>query len=404
MSNQGPPPTHAVELSQLTGFDDAEGPADRRQVFALLLRTTVGVVLGILALDLLLWSVDRQRDLRQEGLGLPDEDLGWTNRPGFENRITKISSIGLRSPEIPADAPSTEVRILGLGDSRVYGAGRGAPNMRETWSAYLEEMLNEEEPGDWRVLNAGVQGYSVPQVCRRAMRLLPVVEPDLVLIFASPSKQNMFDSSRERGMTQVGELGLPSDLARAWPEPLWPALAVAHGWLGYSALYTRHRTQTVHRGNVLADVPNYVLSRQARSPEVDAVFQVTLADMLACSESVVAAGGMIRGCIIPHKPMASPADWRKFLRRNQELGAPPLGTTLSEPIEVLSEILQDSGMPVWSLADVMSTIGADRARYTCDNTHWSAEGHRLVAEELLEKLRADGTLEALRARRARSPR
>ncbi len=163
-------------------------------------------------------------------------------------------------------------------------------------------------------------------------------------------------------------------------------MAAVNGWLGHSALYMRHRAQTVNKGNVLAHVEKYVLSRQPRSPEVEAVFQITLRDMLACSESVTQAGGMIRGCILPHAPMASPGRWRRFLRLNQERGAPPLGTPLSEPIEVLSEILVENGMLVWSLADELQTIGGDLRTYICDDYHWSAEGHRLVAEGLLLNL------------------
>jgi hypothetical protein len=110
-----------------------------------------------------------------------DATLGWSYRPvsrarqatsEFDVAIT-INSAGFRGPrDWPAGAKS-KPRVLVLGDSFAFGWG---VDDERCFSA----VLQQREPG-WDVFNAGVSGYGTDQEEVLLERLLPVVQPDVVV-------------------------------------------------------------------------------------------------------------------------------------------------------------------------------------------------------------------------------
>ena len=85
--------------------EDLGGDLLRRgPVLRSLLLTFVSAFLGLAVVDIVVGQLDRDRDLRRNAELQPDSNLGWTNRPGIWNEKITISSLGLRSPEIPPDA------------------------------------------------------------------------------------------------------------------------------------------------------------------------------------------------------------------------------------------------------------------------------------------------------------
>ena len=188
----------------------ARGPVLRQLAVVFL-----GLLLGLVAVDVAIGRFESAKDLSDKGMLVWDETLSWTNRPGFEGKKGRISSLGLRSPEIPVDAPSDEVRVLGVGASRTFGAGKGGPTMSEIWSHFLEELTNSKLEGNWRVLNGGVNGYSLRQSVRRAIQLLDATQPDLVVVFVSPGRQLLLDPSSARNITQLPSGRLISQGRRA---------------------------------------------------------------------------------------------------------------------------------------------------------------------------------------------
>jgi hypothetical protein len=377
----------------------ARGPILRR----------VAILLGCFLIGLALFDrgvawFDAQRDLSKSQMLMADAELAWTNRPGFTNENSVISSLGLRSPEIPADAPRDEVRILGLGASRVFGAGEGGPDMQHTWSAHLEQLCRAELGPRWRVLNGGVIGYSAVQAARRGVRLLETVQPDLVLIFVSPGSQMLMDPSSARHYVHVGLHLLPSDIADATPGALLPAAAALHQTLTHSALYTRYRAKATDQGRRAEEIDKFVLSRAPRSTEVEAMLQRTWAELAALATACRERGVELRVVLVPEPYMDRDDRWQTYLRNNASAGAPPPHTPRREPLDVLSEEARRSDAAAWSLLPALNVIGSDRARYTCDKAHWSDAGHRVVAAVLLDALRADGLQTTLPRARASKPR
>ena len=384
------------------GTGPPEGPALRR-VGVLIL----GVVLGLLLFDRGLAWFDSSRDLSNEDMLVPDAELAWTNRPGYTNEKVYVNALGLRGPEIPADAPPTELRILGTGPSTTFGAGEGGPDTEHTWAASLERMLPTLPGGDGpeRVINGGVPGYSVIQACRRALALIPKLHPDLVLVFVSPGSQALMDPSGTRNYVRVdGEL-VPSDIAMDTPRLLLPAAILAHEALSHSALYSRWRLEATDAGRRPKEIDRFVISRAPHGPEIELMLTRTWADLAALAKGCREAGVELRALLVPEPFMDCEAHWHEHLVDNVSAGAPPVGTPRVEPIEVLDEKLSALGITCWSFHDALTVIGGDRKKFTgADGQHWSAAGHDVIAATILRNIKREGLLETLRERRQGRPR
>ncbi len=106
-----------------------------------------------------------------------DSELGWVPRPGrfdqvWDGRSLNISPGRLRSNGRQV-AAGADVSILAVGDSFTFGDWVADD---ETWPSYLEKMLGAT------IYNAGVSSYGFDQAVLRAGRLVPQLEPDLVIV------------------------------------------------------------------------------------------------------------------------------------------------------------------------------------------------------------------------------
>ncbi len=113
-----------------------------------------------------------------------DERLGWKLRPGQHcftvGQPVTTNALGLRSPEVASTTAEGELRILVLGDSNTFGNGVG---QEETYPRRLEALLASRQPAARvTVVNAGVPGYDTGQEVELMERLLPAVNPSLVVI------------------------------------------------------------------------------------------------------------------------------------------------------------------------------------------------------------------------------
>jgi lysophospholipase L1-like esterase len=104
----------------------------------------------------------------------PDVHTMWQGADVNTNRL------GLRGPGI-GPKQANEFRILCLGESSTFGAG---VEDDETYSARLEaELQSRDEQHAYRVINAGVSGYSSFQSLKYFESRGLDLEPDLVLFY-----------------------------------------------------------------------------------------------------------------------------------------------------------------------------------------------------------------------------
>lgn len=100
-------------------------------------------------------------------------------RSNFKGVWVETNSFGFRGPELKLQVAPNTVRILGLGDSRMFGWG---VNIEECFLSRLETRLNQDPGVRYEIINTGVPGYNT------AMEVATLVEtglqfkPDLVLL------------------------------------------------------------------------------------------------------------------------------------------------------------------------------------------------------------------------------
>jgi len=108
---------------------------------------------------------------------------GWEMVPGqvhytYQQRVS-VNSLGLRGPEV-AEKRAGERRILYLGDSLIYGQGVGD---EDTQPAQLERALRDRDPKTaWSVINAGNRSYGTAQELALLAELGARIQPDVVLL------------------------------------------------------------------------------------------------------------------------------------------------------------------------------------------------------------------------------
>ncbi|QDU66424.1 SGNH/GDSL hydrolase family protein [Engelhardtia mirabilis] len=393
------------------GLEDAEPdgsrPVIRGPILRQLLAVLVGVLVGMVLVDQLVvwWDIDQEGDDENRPI-MQHEHIGWVNRPHFVNPEfeTELDRFGLRNPEIPEDCPPDEVRLVGFGASRTFGAGGAMQSW--CWNYALEELLAGR---GFRVLNGGVSGYSLLQSCRRAEAYLDPLEPDLVFVVASPGAQLMLDSSLARRWVRAGDDSdemIPADVVEGWPEALVPLVIDAHRYLNsVSGIYRRHRAKFQTGGNRVASVQRWMVSRDEPSEVAAQMLSATLDEAQALGAACAERGIELRILVLPEIWQDSAVTWRSFLRRNQQAGAPPVDTPRREPTTVLEELLQERGLATWNFFDEVDRMGRDRERFVMgDNHHWSKAGHEVIARGIVERLREEGLLQSLRERRAAAPR
>lgn len=143
------------------------------------------VLLAVLLLSLCETTLRVHLRMVEAGPYAYDQRREWRLQPNLHEQVmsspsgpmpVSTNSMGLRDREVGPRAPG-EVRILCLGDSWTFGHG---VREEEAFARQLERLL--KDAGPVRVLNAGQHGYSVMQAYALFEDLLPVYQPDVVLL------------------------------------------------------------------------------------------------------------------------------------------------------------------------------------------------------------------------------
>jgi lysophospholipase L1-like esterase len=135
----------------------------------------------------------------------------WSFRAGEEAVDRKsgvryrLNNMGLRGPPVHRGRRIRGVRILVVGDSTVFGLYSELTFCDVLWGM-LTERLGEDQV---EVINAGVPGYSSQQVLFQLERLLPVLQPDILLFCAgwNDASPALVPGRTDREIIQEGERG-----------------------------------------------------------------------------------------------------------------------------------------------------------------------------------------------------
>ncbi len=104
---------------------------------------------------------------------IPNLDVSYV-RPVHTN------GAGFRSAEIPVQKPPRSVRIVGLGDSIMFGFGVGDD---ETFMSVLPARLAAQHPElDWQTINTAVPGYNTVMEVETLEKKCLAYDPDIVIV------------------------------------------------------------------------------------------------------------------------------------------------------------------------------------------------------------------------------
>jgi lysophospholipase L1-like esterase len=113
-----------------------------------------------------------------------DPEIRYTPLPNqrgwIDDGFVTTNSLGFRGPETTLPKPPHRFRIVAVGDSVTFGFG---VNDRETFCAQTEALLRERMPGvDLDVVNIAVPGFDTRQEVVLLRRTVSQLEPNLVLV------------------------------------------------------------------------------------------------------------------------------------------------------------------------------------------------------------------------------
>ncbi len=284
----------------------------------------------------------------------PDPDTFWSLRPNYyaDNPMLNprwggepiaINSHGLRSPEVTLEKPDGVRRVLVLGGSHPMGMWVKAG---EAYSAVLERLLNERQPGRWQVINGAVPGYTSWQGVLQLRTGMLDYEPDIV----------------------ISDLGVNDSLERvAWgrsradqdvrPPPR--LVGAVMEWLrGHSAAYRVALQRLTERSN------RQPTARVSRAEHHEHVLEI--------------------------ERLASAAGARTVFMNQFSANVPRPGVLSPDPPRCVYP-----GTELDPVVDVCAIFMGrdDLAQLFADPLHANATGHAMIAHAVLDKLLALGWVE-----------
>lgn len=315
------------------------------------------------------------------GMYSEDPEVGYVLTPGFTGKLERSEfSItfttgreGLRGGDLRARGPET-VRILLLGDSQVWGFG---VEDDQTVSHQLEGLLAERYPGlDVQVLNAGGPGYGTADEVNYLRARGEALDPDLVVLTFLPV--NDFHENRSPAVTwaEVEDGYLVHRAGIAEPDSR-PVLLRLKSWLKLNS----------HVARLASDALGYAALRGGLLRWAGSFWETgegfTARDKETAVELLIGAG-----------------------RAAADLGAGVLFVYTTGQDRVLSESYE-AGRSQLVVAEAARAVGAHwidatpglrshperRTLFYPRDGHWTAAGHRAVADILCREIVSLGLVE-----------
>jgi hypothetical protein len=348
-----------------------------------------------------------------------DPQLGWIGKPHAEATFQYLdcahrvrqNRYGFRGSEHPTERGALP-RLAVLGDSFVWGFG---VEDDEIFTSVLERRSDPP----LEVVNLGVSGYGTDQQLLLWRALGARFRPDVVLLVLCPYTdlaENLLSAAYghpkpvfrfTEGGHRVGNQPVP-ERPDAWQSGRIASDAAA-AELAQRPLLARLATQSALLSSTLValarlEEPRRVLERRRILPARDHALSwqtlahvepptsqsaaawrtlLRLVDLL--HDDVVANGARLEILIVPSVIQVYPELWEQFVRSTP----PPAGARWSRdaPNERIAAHARAKGIAVIDPLETLRAAGRTNLfLYFPWNSHWTRDGHRLVAEELRRRV------------------
>jgi len=299
-------------------------------------------------------------------LFVDDVTLRVTLAPNIDTPNYTTNSLGIRGPALSTKLADHK-RVLAIGDSFTLGMQVADD---QTFSALLTEALGENVT----VLNAGVPGYGTEQAVGLMRRLVPLAQPEAVLLTVYTGN-DLRDNAR-----WVKSPGMPTTP----PEVVEPPPPQRSSWLSGLSKISR----TVAYAIMYADLRNAESDFRIREFK-DEILPFTDRDHLnplmpptrsairkfgeSCRDIRVRCGV----AIIPPAYVVHP---ERLQRTFEAFGIDADDTEIDSPQRMIRGAVPHP-IPVIDLTEDLKTH-ADRGPYLIFDPHFSAEGHAIAATGL----------------------
>jgi len=358
--------------------------------------------LGLVLIGLLIPLIFGEILLRVAGAILPGDyqtvsfaeahpEFGRRNKPGAGWKKTseftswiEVNSKGLRGAEIDYPKPAGEYRILVTGDSFTFAE---QVSQDETFAQRLETRLNTEAGGNYRVLNAGSNGWATANEAVYLAKEGVKFKPDLVVV-AVYLGNDISDNYRRVATVQNA---IEADLN----------LRGADAFEGPRRILRKSELYTVFESGVLAKLPWWgddggSSSSDRRAPrtleeaqEAWAITEELLDRMRDVSES---QGARFMVLVVPSATAVAQRGGTA-VRENDEddeedSGGDDIKPGFEDPHGSLAELAARGNL---ISLDLLTHLRRADSRikerlYYRQNAHWTAAGHAVAADELYDFL------------------
>jgi len=351
--------------------------------------------LAVLVFTLSLFVLSDRLILAKIGLPLwiPDADIHYRHRPGATRvwpdpprKVIRINAYGHHDDDFPETKPPGEFRALMIGDSITMGHGLEAA---ETFSNQLEEMLaRHAEPGqEFQIINAAVQGYSTFQELHVFKESL-CFHPDLVVVgFCMNDVVEPFVVNRKFGGT-----GFDYHEVVQIQNPL---ISFLFNETGYGRLLQRMRSKALSRETEVKKEIFNVRTLAAHSgddPKLREAWRIVWNDLDRIY--ALARENKIRPLLLifPYTfqlfdpDLQAPQEMLKANATESGVDFIDLTKVFSDRIRKEVEEYSRNEKPTRPLRADLPPAKHFTEMYFLDSNHLTAEGHRVVAQQIFDYL------------------
>jgi lysophospholipase L1-like esterase len=327
-----------------------------------------------------------------------DPHTGFRLQPNSQGRFRSgvlgtVNSHGHRDDESPRRKPSGTFRILVLGDSFTQGSN---VEQDDTYPQVLERLLKEHLDTPSEVINTGVGGWDPYQYAEYYEHYGQVFEPDMVLIgFFVGNDTYSREKSLEETRTAIAGRRVTRESANH--REVTRAKIVLYSNFHLVRLFSNRGRFTLKKNEIrnLGSAPRdggqfpkkYLeiqtrrmkVGQRKRTPTIrqqaqNSVVQISRIKTLADIDSIP-----VMVLLIPDENQINSSLASQVVLGSEE----PVAFDLNMPQQMLRPLFEAQGIHV---VDPMTDFLADERRLYMNDSHWSSEGHRLMAERLLGEI------------------